>query len=88
MRLGGAQGRNRTPDTRIFSPLLYRLSYLGNEEAPYLIVLTLLSQVRQVILWAEHTPRLHRAVHYLKIFPFPAEGIFETLGPSSLAVSH
>lgn len=27
---GGAQGRNRTADTRIFSPLLYRLSYLGD----------------------------------------------------------
>jgi hypothetical protein len=27
--LYGAQGRNRTADTRIFSPLLYRLSYLG-----------------------------------------------------------
>ena len=27
--LYGAQGRNRTTDTRIFSPLLYRLSYLG-----------------------------------------------------------
>jgi hypothetical protein len=26
---GGAQGRNRTADTRIFSPLLYQLSYLG-----------------------------------------------------------
>src|SRR5882724_1875977 len=26
---GGAQGRNRTSDTRIFSPLLYQLSYLG-----------------------------------------------------------
>ena len=25
----GAQARNRTTDTRIFSPLLYRLSYLG-----------------------------------------------------------
>ena len=25
----GAQGRNRTVDTRIFNPLLYRLSYLG-----------------------------------------------------------
>ena len=24
-----AQGRNRTTDTGIFSPLLYRLSYLG-----------------------------------------------------------
>ena len=28
----GAQGRNRTTDTRIFNPLLYRLSYLGNIE--------------------------------------------------------
>ena len=28
--LDGAQGRNRTTDTRIFNPLLYRLSYLGN----------------------------------------------------------
>ena len=25
----GASGRNRTSDTRIFSPLLYQLSYLG-----------------------------------------------------------
>jgi hypothetical protein len=25
------QGRNRTGDTRIFSPLLYQLSYLSNE---------------------------------------------------------
>ena len=29
LRIRGAQGRNRTVDTRIFSPLLYRLSYLG-----------------------------------------------------------
>ena len=28
MRSGG-QGRNRTNDTRIFSPLLYQLSYLA-----------------------------------------------------------
>jgi hypothetical protein len=28
-RVNGAQGRNRTTDTRIFNPLLYRLSYLG-----------------------------------------------------------
>ncbi len=27
--LNGAQGRIRTTDTRIFSPLLYQLSYLG-----------------------------------------------------------
>ena len=29
-RYFGAQGRNRTADTGIFNPLLYRLSYLGN----------------------------------------------------------
>ena len=27
----GGQGRNRTADTRIFNPLLYRLSYLAKE---------------------------------------------------------
>ena len=27
--IDGAQGRNRTTDTGIFSPLLYQLSYLG-----------------------------------------------------------
>jgi hypothetical protein len=26
----GAQGRNRTTDTAIFSRMLYQLSYLGN----------------------------------------------------------
>ena len=29
LRKNGAQGRTRTTDTRIFSPLLYQLSYLG-----------------------------------------------------------
>ncbi len=29
-RESGAQSRNRTSDTRIFSPLLYQLSYLGS----------------------------------------------------------
>ena len=29
MKRNGAQGRNRTTDTRIFNPLLYQLSYLG-----------------------------------------------------------
>ena len=28
--LGNGQGRNRTADTRIFSPLLYQLSYLAD----------------------------------------------------------
>ena len=34
--LYGAQRRNRTADTRIFSPLLYRLSYLGEESTVYI----------------------------------------------------
>ena len=29
LRRTGAQGQNRTADTRIFNPLLYQLSYLG-----------------------------------------------------------
>ena len=29
----GASSRNRTSDTRIFSPLLYRLSYRGKYDA-------------------------------------------------------
>ncbi len=28
-RVNGGQGQNRTADTRIFNPLLYRLSYLA-----------------------------------------------------------
>jgi hypothetical protein len=35
----GAQGRSRTTDTRIFSPLLYQLSYLG--VSIYVLKLTL-----------------------------------------------
>ncbi len=31
----GAETQNRTADTGIFSPLLYRLSYLGNVEKDY-----------------------------------------------------
>ena len=30
-RATGAEAQNRTGDTRIFSPLLYRLSYLGTK---------------------------------------------------------
>ena len=31
----GGQGVNRTPDTRIFSPLLYQLSYLAPRRRQY-----------------------------------------------------
>ena len=30
-KAGGGQGRDRTADTRIFSPLLYQLSYLAGK---------------------------------------------------------
>ena len=33
-KTNGAQGRNRTADTGIFSPLLYRLSYLSKYGDP------------------------------------------------------
>lgn len=34
-RILGGLGRNRTTDTRIFNPLLYRLSYQANEVRNY-----------------------------------------------------
>ena len=34
-KIKNAQSRNRTSDTRIFSPLLYQLSYLGISVSPY-----------------------------------------------------
>ena len=33
LEIKSAQSRNRTSDTRIFSPLLYQLSYLGEKRA-------------------------------------------------------
>jgi hypothetical protein len=35
-KIDGAQGRNRTTDTCIFSAVLYQLSYLGAEPAGHL----------------------------------------------------
>jgi hypothetical protein len=34
LKVAGAQGRNRTTDTVIFSHVLYQLSYLGAGPAP------------------------------------------------------
>ena len=42
----GAQGRNRTADTRIFNPLLYRLSYLGEKDLPYTSKIITLSRIK------------------------------------------
>ncbi len=44
----GGQGRNRTTDTRIFSPLLYRLSYLAACESRIKAVSGLQSQDQAV----------------------------------------
>jgi hypothetical protein len=35
LEIFGGLGRNRTTDTRIFNPLLYRLSYQANEVRNY-----------------------------------------------------
>jgi hypothetical protein len=52
-RGNGGQGRNRTIDTRIFSPLLYQLSYLAVQGWP-----------RQTSQAAENAPGLYRAGAY------------------------
>ncbi len=39
-----AEGQNRTADTGIFSPLLYRLSYLGFEKLQSYIELSMICQ--------------------------------------------
>ena len=40
----GASGRNRTNDTRIFSPLLYRLSYRG-------VFITFYAKKEKIVPW-------------------------------------
>ncbi len=45
----GAQGQNRTADTGIFSPLLYRLSYLGKKESR--IKAAMVSRVKENLPW-------------------------------------
>ena len=48
--MNGAQGRNRTTDTRIFNPLLYRLSYLGNRVFKEGAVLNLLGLTKSTYI--------------------------------------
>ena len=43
---GGGQRGNRTPDTRIFNPLLYQLSYLANKSRPRFIALVFLNCIK------------------------------------------
>ena len=44
----GAQGQNRTADTGIFNPLLYRLSYLGSKRSANYKQVTEMSQAEVV----------------------------------------
>ena len=46
----GAQGRNRTTDTRIFSPLLYRLSYLGIKKCDKVFCALIQLNIRKIYL--------------------------------------
>ena len=43
--LNGAQSRNRTNDTGIFSPLLYQLSYLGVKGRVPLTILLVIKRI-------------------------------------------
>ncbi len=47
LNLKGAGGRNRTADTGIFSPLLYRLSYPGSEQGLYFTRIILGAQTQE-----------------------------------------
>jgi hypothetical protein len=49
LRILGGPGRNRTTDTRIFSPLLYRLSYQAKKEAIVAVFLMFASETRKNI---------------------------------------
>ncbi len=68
----GAEGQNRTGDTRIFSPLLYQLSYLGSRER----VLGQRSEKRSPLVYREcegvptgsqHWPPLSRSDRILPV---------------------
>ena len=56
----GARGRNRTADTRIFSPLLYRLSY------PRRVSRLIVQEVAKIIINAADCQCLSGGIIYLK----------------------
>ncbi len=49
-KIKSAQSRNRTSDTRIFSPLLYQLSYLGERFEKHLSQLSFKNLVQACLL--------------------------------------
>jgi hypothetical protein len=58
----GGQGRNRTTDTRIFSPLLYRLSYL----APLAISDPIGNRITFLMLPMAETVSARKARHFTR----------------------
>ncbi len=76
---GGGQRGNRTPDTRIFNPLLYQLSYLANKSRPR-IEQKLLDGVN---LMAEYSLLLSRTPHFQETDAFLSSKIFSSLAPSN-----
>src|SRR5690606_37211277 len=75
----GGQGGNRTPDTGIFNPLLYRLSYLAARGANS----TALRRGRQVLLLratAPGSPAAERSLRRRRTFPSRLPG---TYGPGA-----
>src|SRR6266700_8382127 len=57
----GGQGRNRTTDTRIFSPLLYQLSYLAGPVRPGSP--SARKEARIIRVGGQKSPPLGRAFH-------------------------
>ena len=60
-----AQSRNRTSDTRIFSPLLYQLSYLGISS--FVQQFILYCPCRLVNLYFPNTYSLLRDIFYVEL---------------------
>lgn len=55
-QLNGGEARNRTGDTRIFSPLLYQLSYLATWRGWVVSASYFLSQLRASLILASFSP--------------------------------
>ena len=75
----GGQRGNRTPDTRIFNPLLYQLSYLASKSRPRIEQ----KYWNAVNLKVEHIPQVLHILGYQKNDAFLASEISEHPDPSS-----
>jgi hypothetical protein len=61
--LSDAERRNRTADTGIFSPLLYRLSYLG----PIFFVYSLVGKIKRLFVRSLFVPKIEVQLHILEL---------------------